>query len=224
MTGARATTDWNPVLRAEFEKPYWQPLQEFIQNERKHHKIYPPHAEVFRALHETPLASTKVVLLGQDPYHQPGQAHGLCFSVRPGVRVPPSLQNIYKELRDDLGHAIPAHGCLDKWAKEGVLLLNTTLTVREASAGSHFGRGWELFTDRVLEVVNEKQTRVVFILWGANAKKKRSLITNPIHEVIESVHPSPLSAHNGFFGHKPFSRANEYLKLAGVTPIDWEIE
>ena len=224
MRGASATTDWNPVLRAEFEKPYWQPLQEFIQNERKHHNIYPPHNEVFRALHETPLASTKVVLLGQDPYHQPGQAHGLCFSVRPGVRVPPSLQNIYKELRDDLGHAIPAHGCLDKWAKEGVLLLNTTLTVREASAGSHFGRGWELFTDRVLEVVNEKQTRVVFILWGANAKKKRSLITNPIHEVIESVHPSPLSAHNGFFGHKPFSRANEYLKLAGVTPIDWEIE
>lgn len=224
MTGASATTDWNPVLRAEFEKPYWQPLQEFIQNERKHHNIYPPHDEVFRALHETPLASTKVVLLGQDPYHQPGQAHGLCFSVRPGVRVPPSLQNIYKELRDDLGHPIPAHGCLDKWAREGVLLLNTTLTVREASAGSHFGRGWELFTDRVLEVVNEKQTRVVFILWGANAKKKRSLITNPIHEVIESVHPSPLSAYNGFFGHKPFSRANEYLKLAGVPPIDWEIE
>lgn len=224
MTGARATTDWNPVLRAEFEKPYWQPLQEFVQNERKHHNIYPPHDEVFRALHATPLGSTKVVLLGQDPYHQMGQAHGLCFSVRPGVRVPPSLQNIYKELRDDLGHAIPDHGCLEKWAREGVLLLNTTLTVREASAGSHFGRGWELFTDRVLEVVNEKQTRVVFILWGSNAKKKRALITNPIHEIIESVHPSPLSAHNGFFGHKPFSRANEYLKLAGVTPIDWKIE
>jgi len=224
MTAARATTDWNPVLRAEFEKPYWQPLLEFIQNERKHHNIYPPHNEVFRALHETPLASTKVVLLGQDPYHQPGQAHGLCFSVRPGVRVPPSLQNIYKELRDDLGHPIPAHGCLDKWAQQGVLLLNTTLTVREASAGSHFGRGWEVFTDRVLEVVNEKQTRVVFILWGSNAKKKRSLITNPIHEVIESVHPSPLSAHNGFFGHKPFSRTNEYLKLADVAPIDWKID
>ena len=220
----QGVTDWNPLLRSEFELEYWKELQAFVAEERSQHNVFPPHDEVFHALHATSLAATKVVLLGQDPYHQPGQAHGLCFSVRKGVRIPPSLQNIYKELRDDTGHPIPAHGCLEKWAEQGVLMLNTTLTVREGEAGSHVGRGWERFTDRVLEVVNAKDSGVVFILWGSNARKKKALITNPMHAVIEAVHPSPLSAHNGFFGHRPFSRTNELLKLSGSTTIDWQID
>lgn len=220
----RAQTDWNPFLRTEFAEEYWSSLQDFVAKERKHNNIYPPQEEVFHALHATSLANTKVVILGQDPYHQQGQAHGLCFSVRRGVRVPPSLANIYKELRDDIGVPIANHGCLEKWAAQGVLLLNTTLTVREGAAGSHVGRGWERFTDRVLEVVNAKTTPVVFILWGSNARKKKALITNPAHLVIESVHPSPLSAHNGFFGHQPFSRTNEFLELSGLTTIDWKLD
>lgn len=218
-----ATTDWNPVLRAEFAKPYWEPLQQFVSNERIHHTVYPPAADVFAALHLTPYATTRVVILGQDPYHGPGQAHGLCFSVRPGVATPPSLANIHKELAADLGLSPPGHGNLEAWARQGVLLLNTTLTVRAGQAASHQGKGWELFTDEVLKAVNEKSHRVVFILWGASARRKRSLVDTTRHTVLESAHPSPLSAHNGFFGSRPFSRANEALLAAGLDQIDWSL-
>jgi uracil-DNA glycosylase len=184
--------------------------------------VYPAHDEVFAALHHTPYAQVKVVLLGQDPYHGPGQAHGLCFSVRHGVAVPPSLQNMFKELRDDLGIAIPSHGNLTSWAQRGVLLLNTTLTVRAGSAGSHHGKGWETFTDEVIRVVNQREF-VVFVLWGANARRKKLLIDTARHTIIESAHPSPLSAHNGFFGSRPFSRINAALQAAGVEPVDWSL-
>lgn len=217
------TTDWNPVLRGEFEKPYWSNLMAFVQQERATYEVFPPHDEVFAALHLTPLADVKVLILGQDPYHGAGQAHGLCFSVRHGVRVPPSLQNIHKELHDDLGVAIPGHGNLEAWARQGVLLLNTTLTVRAHEAASHQRRGWERFTDEVIDVVNAKEERVVFILWGAAARKKRSIIDRHRHAVIESPHPSPLSAHKGFFGTRPFSRANAALVDAGRTAVDWSL-
>ena len=216
------TTDWNPLLRGEFDKPYWQRLQQFEKEEREHATVYPAHDEVFAALHHTPYAQVKVVLLGQDPYHGPGQAHGLCFSVRHGVAVPPSLQNMFKELRDDLGIAIPSHGNLTSWAQRGVLLLNTTLTVRAGSAGSHHGKGWETFTDEVIRVVNQREF-VVFVLWGANARRKKLLIDTARHTIIESAHPSPLSAHNGFFGSRPFSRVNAALQAAGVEPVDWSL-
>jgi len=216
------TTDWNPLLRGEFDKPYWQRLQQFVKEEREHATVYPAHDEVFAALHHTPYAQVKVVLLGQDPYHGPGQAHGLCFSVRHGVAVPPSLQNMFKELRDDLGIAIPSHGNLTSWAQRGVLLLNTTLTVRAGSAGSHHGKGWETFTDEVIRVVNQREF-VVFVLWGANARRKKLLIDTARHTIIESAHPSPLSAHNGFFGSRPFSRVNAALQAAGVEPVDWSL-
>lgn len=216
-------TDWNPVLRAEFEKPYWAQLQAFVRAERERGTVYPPADEVFAALHLTPYATTRVVILGQDPYHGPRQAHGLCFSVRREVAAPPSLVNIYKELHDDLGIAVPRHGHLEAWARQGVLLLNTTLTVRGGQAASHQGKGWETFTDEVLRTVNAKPERVVFILWGASARKKRALIDTTRHVVIESAHPSPLSAHNGFFGSKPFSRANAALQEAGLAPIDWSL-
>jgi uracil-DNA glycosylase len=218
-----ATTDWNPVLRGEFAKPYWEPLQQFVRDERARHTVYPPAADVFNALHLTPHALTRVVILGQDPYHGPGQAHGLCFSVRPGVPAPPSLANIHKELAADLGIAPPGHGNLEAWARQGVLLLNTTLTVRAGQAASHQGKGWEIFTDEVLKAVNQKSHRVVFILWGVSARRKRSLIDTERHTVLESAHPSPLSAHNGFFGSRPFSRANEALAAAGLDPIDWSL-
>lgn len=217
------TTDWNPLLRGEFDKPYWQRLQQFVKEEREHATVYPAHDEVFAALHHTPYAQVKVVLLGQDPYHGPGQAHGLCFSVRHGVAVPPSLQNMFKELRDDLGIAIPSHGNLTSWAQRGVLLLNTTLTVRAGSAGSHHGQGWETFTDEVIQVVNQRDF-VVFVLWGANARRKKLLIDTARHTIIESAHPSPLSAHNGFFGSRPFSRINAALQAAGVEPVDWSLD
>ena len=217
-----ATTDWNPVLRDEFTKPYWDPLMRFVAQERSMHEVYPPHDEVFAALHLTPLAEVKVVILGQDPYHGPGQAHGLCFSVRPGVRVPPSLQNIHKELHDDLGIPIPDHGNLEAWARQGVLLLNTTLTVRANEAASHQRHGWETFTDEVIHAVDAKTDRVVFILWGSAARRKAALVDRR-HHVIESPHPSPLSAHRGFFGTRPFSRANAALVEAGRTPVDWKI-
>ena len=217
------TTDWNPVLRGEFAKPYWNNLQDFVAGERARFVVFPPEPDVFSALHLTPYATTRVVILGQDPYHGPGQAHGLCFSVRPGVAVPPSLQNIHKELEADLGLPRPTHGNLEAWARQGVLLLNATLTVRAGQAASHQGQGWETFTDRVLAAVNDKPHPVVFILWGASARRKKSLIDLSRHTVVESAHPSPLSAHNGFFGSRPFSATNAALKKAGLTEIDWTL-
>jgi uracil-DNA glycosylase len=216
-------TDWNPVLRDELAKPYWHDLQRFVADERARHTVYPAPADVFAALHLTPYEQTKVLILGQDPYHGPDQAHGLCFSVRPGVAQPPSLQNIFKELEADLGHPPPNHGSLVHWADEGVLLLNAVLTVRAHSAGSHAGKGWEVFTDEVIRTVNAKRDRVVFILWGAYARKKKALVDRSRHVVIESAHPSPLSAHNGFFGSRPFSRADAALIEAGRAPVDWRI-
>lgn len=217
------STDWNPILRAELDKPYWAQLQQFVAAERERTAVYPAAPEVFRALHLTPYAETKVVILGQDPYHGPEQAHGLCFSVRRGVAPPPSLVNIYKELRDDLGIVAPAHGNLESWAAQGVLLLNACLTVRAGQAGSHSGKGWETFTDSVLQAVNAKQERVVFILWGASARRKKVLLDLDRHVAIESPHPSPLSAYSGFFGSRPFSRANAALVAAGREPVDWSI-
>lgn len=214
-------TDWNPLLRDQFDQPYWRKLQEFVHEERQRHTVYPPVSEVFAALHLTPYAETKVVILGQDPYHGPGQAHGLCFSVRGGVQVPPSLVNILAELESDLGCPVPSHGNLESWARQGVLLLNTTLTVREHQAASHQKHGWETFTDRVIEVVSAKEEPVVFILWGSPARRKRSLIDTSRHTIIESAHPSPLSAHRGFFGSRPFSRANAALAVAGRGGVDW---
>ena len=222
-----AKTDWNPVLRVEFDKPYWADLQAFVRVERERHRVYPAPEEVFAALHLTPHADTRVVILGQDPYHGPGQAHGLCFSVRDGVALPPSLVNIYKELSDDLGVPPPRHGNLEAWARQGVLLLNTTLTVRAGAAASHQGKGWETFTDEVIRAVDGLPHPVVFILWGSSARKKKALIdtspSGPGHVIIESAHPSPLSAHNGFFGSRPFSRTNAALRDAGLDEIDWQL-
>jgi uracil-DNA glycosylase len=210
-------TDWNPILRAEFDQPYWAELQGFV------HQVFPPPDEVFAALHLTPYREVKVLILGQDPYHGPGQAHGLCFSVRRGVAIPPSLRNIYTELHRDLGIEPPNHGCLEAWARQGVLLLNATLTVRARAAASHQKHGWETFTDQVIRAVNAKPERVVFILWGSSARRKRDLVDRSRHVIIESAHPSPLSAHNGFFGSRPFSRANRALEEAGRSPVDWRI-
>lgn len=218
-----ATTDWNPILRAELEQPYFRALRSFVDDERRRHEVFPAAEDVFAALHLTPYAEVKVVILGQDPYHGRGQAHGLCFSVRRGVEVPPSLANIYTELESDLGIAPPDHGCLDAWARRGVLLLNATLTVRARQAASHQGKGWETFTDAVLRAVDAKPERVVFILWGSSARTKKALVDTSRHVVIESPHPSPLSAHRGFFGSRPFSRANAALEAAGREPVDWSI-
>ena len=217
------TTDWNPILRAEFDKPYWPGLMRFVAAERAEHAVYPPHDEVFAALHLTPFADVKVVILGQDPYHGPGQAHGLCFSVNPGVRLPPSLVNIFKELHDDLGIAPASNGDLRSWARRGVLLLNTTLTVRAHEAASHQGQGWETFTDEVIRRVGDRGERIVFILWGAHARKKKTLVDRSRHTIIESPHPSPLSAHRGFFGSRPFSAANAALEAGGRNPVDWTL-
>lgn len=217
------TTDWNPVLRDEFDEPYWQDLQRFVTDERSRAHVYPPHDQVFAALHLTPYAETRAMILGQDPYHGRGQAHGLCFSVQPGVRVPPSLINIQKELEDDLDIERADHGNLEAWARQGVLLLNATLTVRAGQAGSHQGKGWETFTDQVIRAVSDKPEHVVFILWGGYARKKKSLIDRSRHTIIESPHPSPLSAHNGFFGSKPFSRTNDALVAHDQPPIDWSL-
>ncbi|MEM9131492.1 MAG: uracil-DNA glycosylase [Actinomycetota bacterium] len=218
-----AKTDWNPVLRAEFAKEYWTELQSFVHTERSTHQVFPPHDEVFAALHLTPYSEVKVLLLGQDPYHGPGQAHGLCFSVRPPVSPPPSLQNIFAEMETDLGVSAPGHGSLHHWATQGVLLLNATLTVRAHKAGSHQKKGWETFTDQVIRAVNDKSETVVFILWGSYARQKKKLIDTGRHHVIESPHPSPLSAHRGFFGSRPFSRTNEALAAAGRTAVEWAI-
>jgi len=216
-------TDWNPLLRDQFDETYWSELMAFVNKERSEHVVYPPHDEVFAALHLTSFTDTRVVILGQDPYHGPKQAHGLCFSVRHGVPIPPSLRNIHQELHDDIGIHIPEHGSLEKWAANGVLLLNTTLTVRAHAAASHQGHGWERFTDRIIEVVNEKSSTIVFILWGAAARKKKSMIDTDRHTVIESAHPSPLSARNGFFGSRPFSKANEALARNGLPSVDWSL-
>lgn len=218
-----ATTDWNPVLRGELDKPYWADLQAFVRSERQHAVVYPPAHEVFNALHLTPYADVKVLILGQDPYHGDGQAHGLCFSVRPGVDIPPSLRNIHAELEADLGLPRPRHGSLEAWARQGVLLLNATLTVRAHRAASHQGKGWERFTDEVIRAVNAKPERVVFILWGSSARQKKALVDTRRHAVIESPHPSPLSAHRGFLGSRPFSRANALLEEAGRGSVDWRL-
>jgi uracil-DNA glycosylase len=218
------TTDWNPLLRAEFAKPYWADLQAFVAEERREHSVYPPHEEVFAALRLTSYADTKVMILGQDPYHGAGQAHGLAFSVRRGVRTPPSLQNMYKELHDDLGLPIPEHGNLDCWARQGVLLLNTTLTVRAGQAASHQQHGWEEFTDQMIRTVADKTEPVVFVLWGNAARRKAELIDRERHTIIESPHPSPFSARTGFFRSKPFSRINAALVAADREPIDWRVD
>lgn len=215
--------DWEPLLKDEFDKPYYQQLRQFLKEEYSHHTIYPDMHDIFNALHYTSYADTKVVILGQDPYHGPGQAHGLSFSVKPGVPTPPSLQNMLKELHSDLGCRIPDNGCLIPWAKQGVLLLNTVLTVRAGQANSHKGHGWETFTDRVISLLNEREEPVVFILWGSHAQQKAQLINGRHHRIIRSVHPSPLSAHRGFFGSAPYSKANAWLKQAGRQPIDWQL-
>lgn len=220
---AAPTNDWNQALAEEFKKEYYRKLYEFVKNEYNTRVIFPPSADLFNALHFTSLKDTKVVILGQDPYHNVGQAHGLCFSVKPPTEVPPSLQNIYKELHDDLGCTIPDSGDLTKWARQGVLLLNTVLTVRAHEANSHAGKGWEIFTDAILKKVNEKEDPVVFLLWGAPAQKKKELITDPKHLVLCAPHPSPLSAYRGFFGCKHFSKTNEFLAQNGLKPIDWQI-
>ena len=216
-------TSWRPVLLAETEKPYWKDLQAFVREERRKGTVYPPDKEVFSALYLTPIEQVSVFILGQDPYHGPNQAHGLCFSVRRGVPAPPSLVNIFQELHADLGCALPSHGNLEHWAKQGVLLLNAVLTVRAGQANSHKDRGWETFTDAVIQTVNAKPERVVFVLWGAYARKKASLIDTSRHVIIQSAHPSPLSAHNGFFGSRPFSKINAALRAAGRPEIDWQI-
>ena len=215
--------DWDPIIAHEMSQQYFADLRAFVDTERRTHTVFPPVDDELAALRATPLAVTKVVILGQDPYHGEGQAHGLSFSVRHGVRIPPSLRNILTELHDDTGVAVPNSGDLTPWARRGVLLLNTTLTVRQGEAGSHHGRGWERFTDAIISAVNGKEERTVFVLWGNNARQKRQLITNPVHSVLESAHPSPLSARNGFFGSRPFSRANEALAEAGIEPVDWTL-
>ena len=215
--------DWDEHLQGEFDKPYYLALRQFLIGEYRQYAVYPDMHDIFNALKYTAFADVKAVILGQDPYHGPGQAHGLCFSVQKGVEPPPSLQNIFKELMSDVGIARPEHGELTCWARQGVLLLNAVLTVREHEPNSHKGKGWEILTDRIISELNDKETPVVFLLWGANARSKKSLITNPLHVKLETVHPSPLSAYNGFFGCKHFSKANAILEASGQEPIDWNV-
>ena len=213
--------DWDTMLSEEFKKPYYLELREFLKAEYSTARVYPPMNDIYNALRYTSLSDTRVVILGQDPYHGMGQAHGLCFSVKRGTKNPPSLQNIFKELYSEMGIGAPECGELTGWAKQGVLLLNTTLTVRESLPQSHKGRGWEILTDRIIEIINEKQTPVVFMLWGSNARAKAKLITNSRHLILECAHPSPLSAYNGFFGCNHFLRANEFLSSVSEKTIDW---
>lgn len=215
--------DWYEHLKDEFEKPYYVQLRNFLKKEYTEHSIYPPMADIFHALHSTKFQQTKIVILGQDPYHGAGQAHGLSFSVQPGVKVPPSLKNIYKELYADVGCVIPEHGFLQKWAEQGVLLLNNVLTVREKRPQSHQRQGWETFTDQVVHSLNEREKPIVFVLWGKHAQQKGKLVTNDHHYIIQSSHPSPFSAHRGFFGSRPFSRANRFLTSIGVEEVDWQL-
>ena len=215
--------EWDEILRAEFESDYYRRIRAILKKEYAEYEIYPPKEDIFNALRYTSYSDVKAVLLGQDPYHGPGQAHGLCFSVRPGVEPPPSLKKIFRELETDMGLEPPTSGCLTPWAQEGVLLLNTTLTVRRGQANSHKNLGWTQFTDAVIRKLNDRTQPIVFLLWGGNARSKRELITNPQHLVLETVHPSPLSAYNGFFGCRHFSQCNEFLMKNGVAPIDWTL-
>lgn len=216
--------EWDNLLQGEFEKEYYQKLREFLAKEYKTQRIYPDMYDIFNALKFTSYSDVKAVIIGQDPYHGQGQAHGLCFSVKKGITMPPSLKNIFKEINRDLGTPVPNHGELTHWAEEGVLLLNAVLTVREGQPNSHKGMGWEIFTDRVIELLNQREKGIVFLLWGANARQKKKLITNPAHTVLETSHPSPLSAYNGFDGCGHFSRTNEILRENGEKAIDWSIE
>ncbi len=222
---AMITNDWLDTLNNEFKQPYYQELYKFVKEEYNTKVIYPPSDDIFNALHLTPLKEVKVLILGQDPYHDEHQAHGLCFSVLPEQKkLPPSLQNIYKELQDDLGCFVPDNGYLEKWAKQGVLLLNTVLTVRAHQANSHQGRGWEKFTDAIIRAVNEQDRSIVYMLWGKPAQSKIPMLNNPKHLILQAPHPSPLSAYRGFFGCKHFSKANEFLESNGQEKIDWQIE
>lgn len=215
---------WDNLLKSEYTKEYFLNLEKFVSNEYKTKTIYPKMSEIFKAFQETPYDKVKVVIIGQDPYHGENEAEGLSFSVKKGIAKPPSLMNIFTELRDDLGYKIPNNGSLEPWAKEGVLLLNSTLTVVKDTPKSHSNKGWEIFTDEVIKIINKKTTPVVFILWGSDARSKKSLITNKIHYIIESPHPSPLSAYRGFFGSKPFSKANDFLIKNNIQPVNWEIK
>ncbi len=215
--------EWDILLKEEFAKDYYLKLREFLKEEYSAKKIYPDMHNIFNALKYTSYSDVKAVILGQDPYHGEGQAHGLCFSVLKGVTPPPSLKNIYKEIKSDLGIDQPSHGELTAWAKQGVLLLNATLTVREAAPNSHKGKGWEIFTDKIISLLNEREKPMVFILWGGNARAKKALITNPAHKILEAAHPSPLSAYNGFFGCRHFSETNRFLTQNNIEPINWQL-
>ena len=221
---AAIANDWLAPLKGEFAKPYYRDLYQKVLQEYRTVKVFPPANDIFNAFHLTPLSEVKVVILGQDPYHNDGQAHGLCFSVQPGTEIPPSLVNIYQELQNDLGCFVPNNGYLEKWAKQGVLLLNTVLTVRAHQANSHRGIGWEQFTDAVIRILNEQDRPIVFLLWGSPARAKKAMLNNPKHLVLEAPHPSPLSAYRGFFGCRHFSMTNQFLEAHGIDPIDWQIE
>ena len=221
---SEVTNGWKRIIDEEKVKPYFIDLKKFLLEEYDKYKVYPRKGELFKAFELTDFSNVKVVILGQDPYHQPFQAHGLCFSVNKGIKIPPSLVNIYKEINSDLGCTVPSHGNLIKWATQGVLLLNTIMSVRDSSPMSHSNKGWEIFTDKVIKELNDDNTPKVFLLWGSPSRKKKNLITNPKHLILECAHPSPLSAYNGFFGCKHFSRTNDFLKENNREPIDWQIE
>ena len=215
--------DWGQYLKEEMTRPYYRQLRQFLIGEYSTKQVYPDMYSIFNALHYTSYADTKVLILGQDPYHEPGQAHGLSFSVQPNVPPPPSLVNIFKELETDLGCTVPNNGCLEPWARQGVLLLNTVLTVQAHRANSHRDKGWEIFTDKIISLLNQREKPVAFILWGSPARRKKAMITNPQHFIVESPHPSPLSAYRGFFGSRPFSRVNKFLESVGEKPINWQL-
>ena len=215
--------DWGQYLKEEMAQPYYRQLRQFLIGEYSTKQVYPDMYSIFNALHYTSYADTKVLILGQDPYHEPGQAHGLSFSVQPNVPPPPSLVNIFKELETDLGCTVPNNGCLEPWARQGVLLLNTVLTVQAHRANSHRDKGWEIFTDKIISLLNQREKPVAFILWGSPARRKKAMITNPLHFIVESPHPSPLSAYRGFFGSRPFSKVNKFLESVGEEPINWQL-
>lgn len=215
--------DWGQYLKEEMTQPYYRQLRQFLIGEYSTKQVYPDMYSIFNALHYTSYADTKVLILGQDPYHEPGQAHGLSFSVQPNVPPPPSLVNIFKELETDLGCTVPNNGCLKPWARQGVLLLNTVLTVQAHRANSHRDKGWEIFTDKIISLLNQREKPVAFILWGSPARRKKAMITNPQHFIVESPHPSPLSAYRGFFGSRPFSKVNKFLESVGEEPINWQL-